>query len=147
MNIRKYVRILLFASALAVTAVPAVLAQQALVICNSSVPHDRLSSSDIQQIFLGRKTRWADDQKISFVLIKEGEIHAEFLKTYLSRTPSQYQAFWRKMVFTGQSGLPTSFNTPEEVIKYVAGTPGAIGYVPAGLSHDKVKVVATIPAN
>ncbi|MEZ4528297.1 MAG: substrate-binding domain-containing protein [Desulfobacterales bacterium] len=147
MNSKKYGQMLLLACALMLMAVPSISGQQALVICNSSVPHDSLSSSDIQQIFLGRKTRWSDNQKISFVLIKEGDVHAEFLKTYLSRTPSQYQAFWRKMVFTGQSGLPTSFNTPEEVIKYVAGTPGAIGYVPAGLPHDKVKVVATIPAN
>lgn len=147
MNSKKYGQMLLFACALVLMAIPANSGQPALVICNSSVPHDSLSSGDIQQIFLGRKTRWADDQKISFVLLKEGEIHAEFLKTYLSRTPSQYQAFWRKMVFTGQSGLPPSFSTPEEVLNYVAGTPGAIGYVPAGLSHKGVKVVAAVPAN
>ncbi|MGE0083735.1 MAG: substrate-binding domain-containing protein [Desulfococcaceae bacterium] len=147
MNIKKYGQMLLLACALLLMTVSAVPAQQAVVICNKTVPHDSLGSSDIQQIFLGRKTRWSDNQKISFVIMKDGEAHTEFLRSYVSKTPSQYQAFWRKMVFTGQSGLPLSFSAPEEIINYVAATPGAIGYVPAGLPHDRVKVVATVPAN
>ncbi|MGE0083733.1 MAG: hypothetical protein AB7S75_04870 [Desulfococcaceae bacterium] len=147
MTNKKYGQILLLACVLVLMAIPVISGQQTLVICNSSVPHDSLGSGDIQQIFLGRKTRWSDNQKISFVIMKEGEAHTEFLRSYVSKTPSQYQAFWRKMVFTGQSGLPLSFSAPEEIINYVAATPGAIGYVPAGLPHDRVKVVAAVPAN
>ena len=146
-HIKNIIRPLILASIMLSVMATAVPAQQALVICNKTVPHDSLSSSDIQQIFLGRKTRWADDQKVSFVIMKDGEVHTEFLRSYVSKTPSQYQAFWRKMIFTGQAGLPLTFNTPEEVLAYISGTPGAIGYVPATLPHDGVKVVATIPAN
>lgn len=140
------VRVLAFVIILVSMTAPAVPAQQALVICNKGVPQDTLSANDIQQIFLGRKTLWPDNRNIHFVVMKEGETHAEFLKDYVTKTPSQYQVFWKKMIFTGQAKAPVTVDTPEEVLTYVANTPGAIGYVPSGLGHDQVKVIS-VPAN
>jgi hypothetical protein len=73
--------------------------------------------------------------------MKSGDIHNEFLKKMLDKTPSQYEAFWKKLIFSGQGKAPVSFNTPEEILSYVAATPGAISYVPPNLSHENIKVV------
>lgn len=122
-------------------------AQEAFVIGNQTISQDTLSPNDIEQIFLGRKTRWSDDQDIRFVVLKGGDVHERFVKSYLSKTPSQFQAFWKMKIFTGQGKAPLSFDKPEDILAYVSSTPGAIGYIPANLPHDNVKVVATLSAN
>lgn len=129
-----------FMAASAVSARPDV-----VLICNKTVAQDNLETRDIQQIYLGRKTRWSDNQKIQFVTMKEGSAHSEFLSDYISKTPSQYSVFWKKMIFTGQGKPPLAFDTPEEVVEYVSQTPGAIGYVPAGIPIGEVKVVDVGP--
>jgi hypothetical protein len=73
--------------------------------------------------------------------MKSGDVHNEFLKKIADKTPSQYEAFWKKLIFSGQGKAPVSFNTPEEILSYVAATPGAISYVPPNLSQENVKVV------
>jgi ABC-type phosphate transport system substrate-binding protein len=122
-------------------------AQQGFVIGNKGIPQDTLSPNDAEQIFLGRKTRWSDNQAIHFVVMKGGDVHEKFVKSFLSKTPSQFQAFWKMRIFTGQGRAPLSFDKPEDILDYVSSTPGAIGYIPASLPRENVKVVATLPAN
>jgi hypothetical protein len=74
--------------------------------------------------------------------MKSGDVHNEFLKKIADKTPSQYEAFWKKLIFSGQGKAPVSFNTPEEILSYVAATPGAISYVPPNLSRENVKVIS-----
>jgi hypothetical protein len=45
-------------------------------------------------------------------------------------------------VFTGKGSMPKSFASDAEILKYVAKTPGAIGYVSAGADAAGVKKIA-----
>jgi ABC-type phosphate transport system substrate-binding protein len=130
-----------------ILSVPAAAAQEGFVIGHQAISQDNLSPNDVEQIFLGRKTRWSDNQDIHFVVMKGGDVHEKFVKSYLSKTPSQFQAFWKMRIFTGQGRAPLSFDKPEDILDYVSSTPGAIGYIPASLPRENVKVVATLPAN
>ncbi len=136
-----YAKSLFFIAFIIFISADAVSAEDILIICNKNVSQDVMSRDEVQQIFLGRKTRWTDDQKISFAVMKSGDIHQEFLKKMLDKTPSQYEAFWKKLIFSGQGKAPVSFNTPEEILSYVAATPGAVSYVPPNLSYETIKVV------
>jgi len=117
------------------------LAEDSVVICNKSVADNELSKKDMEDIFLGKKTRWSDNQKITFVILKGGEAHISFLSRYVDKTESQFIMYWKKMVFTGEGRLPKAFDTPEELLKYVSETSGAIGYVPANAASDRVKTL------
>lgn len=99
-----------------------------LIIGSKNIPESSLSKTDVQNIFLGKKTK-VDSTKISFVILKEGDIHEGFLKEYLSRTPSQYDKYWKKMIFTGQGKAPKVFKTEEELVEYIKTTEGVIGYI------------------
>jgi len=116
-------------------------ASDVVLIANNGVPRTEIGADTIEQIFLGRKTRWSDGGKISFVILDGGETHEAFLKTYINKTESQYTIFWKKMVFTGKGRFPTAFQTPREVRAYVAVTPGAIGYVPPEIADSSVKTL------
>jgi len=120
----------------------AALAEESVVICHKSVPDSGLSKKEVEDIFFGKKTRWSDDQKISFVILKSGEAHVSFLSRYVDKTESQFTMYWKKMVFTGEGRLPKAFDTPEDLLRYVSETSGAVGYVPSNAASDRVKTLS-----
>jgi ABC-type phosphate transport system substrate-binding protein len=99
-----------------------------VIIGNKNIPESSLSKVDIQNIFLGKKTRLASI-KITFGILKESPVHESFLQEYLSRTPAQYEQYWKKLIFTGQGKAPKVFETEEALVEYVKNTAGAIGYI------------------
>jgi ABC-type phosphate transport system substrate-binding protein len=96
---------------------------------------------EIREIFLGRKTRWNSGEGITFVVLKNGGVHTEFMRRIVQKTPLQFQTYWRKMVFTGKGRAPESFESPEEMAQFVAATPGAIGYVPSSAPVDGARKI------
>lgn len=116
-----------------------VLGEETVIIVNKSVTDSTLTRDDVEKIFLGRKTRWDDDQSIHFVILEKVGVHGDFLKTYIGKTESQYSMFWKKMVFTGKGSMPKSFKTVEEIMEYVAATPGSISFIPAASLNDTIK--------
>ncbi len=104
---------------------------EAVIIGNKNIPKSSLSKTDIQNIFLGKKTK-LDNTKITFVILKSGDVHKSFLKEYLSRTPAQYKKYWKKIVFTGKGKAPKTCKTEEDLIEYVKNTKKAIGYIGSG---------------
>lgn len=115
-----------------------------LLIANKDVPVSSLSGNDIKSVFLGKKTRWENEQKIHFVISDIDDVHHKFLQTYIKRTPAQYSRYWKKLVFTGKGRKPKSFKTDQGVVGYVARTSGAIGYVSADAVTEDVKVLGVM---
>ena len=105
-------------------------AQQAeiVIIGNKNLPESALSKVDIQNIFLGKKAT-VGSTTITFVILKSGEVHEKFLQAYLARTSSQYEQYWKKMIFSGQGRMPKVFDTEAALLDYVKTTDGAIGYI------------------
>ncbi len=116
-------------------------AQDVVIIANSNAPAGSLTSDDIKNIFLAKKTQWDDGAKINFVTLKAGQTHTDFLKNYLGKSSSQFQRYFRTLVFTGKGKVPQSFDSEEGIVGYVAGTDGAIGYVSSGTDTGSAKVI------
>lgn len=113
-----------------------------MIIANKDVPVSTLSKNEIRSIFLGEKVKWSNNQKIIFVILKS-DVHNAFLKEYVGNTASQYRNYWRKMVFTGKSKSPKSFNNMDKLIRYIANTSGAIGYIPSqAYQEERVKTIS-----
>ena len=119
-------------------------AADVVIVCNKNVPEDSLSKGEVKNIFLGKKTRWRNDEKIIFVISEASEAHKTFLKEYIGKNAFQYANYWKKQVFTGKGKPPKSFGTEESLLDYVSDTEGAIGYLPSEAPGNTVK---TIPIN
>lgn len=113
-----------------------------LIITNKNMPETSISREDVKDIFIGKKTNWANDEAITFVILEDGQTHQLFLQNYVKRTPAQYSRFWKKQIFTGKGRKPKSFKTEEALIDYVADTDGAIGYISTESASSKVKVMS-----
>ncbi len=126
---------------LAAGAVPQAGAADIIIIANAQTPDQALTPDAVRAIFLGDRTRWSNESKIVLVTLKDGDAHQEFLRDNVGKTPSQFLTYWKNIMFTGKGKLPQSFASEDELLKYVASTEGAIGYLSARPSEASVKII------
>lgn len=119
--------------AMLMTAMPA-LADVAVIVSKSNAAS--LSQQDVSQIYLGKN-------KALTPLLSDGGAADEFVEKALSRSPSQYKAYWAKLAFTG-GGRPPASHSAAEVISKVAGSADLIGVVDAAAVTPDVKVLLTL---
>lgn len=117
------------------------LADEVKVIVNSTVRADSISAAELRRIFLEENNSLSDGTHVEPVIEKNGEVHKAFLKQYLNRSDDDLQTYYRALVFSGRGSMPKELGSDAEVITYIARTKGAIGYVGAETSTDRVKVL------
>ena len=100
-----------------------------VLIASDEVSDDSLSKSEVKDMFLGKKNKWNSDQVVVLSVLRGGNVHEEFCQEYTGKTASQFDAYWKSLVFTGRASMPRSFKSEEDLVKYVSITKGAIGYV------------------
>lgn len=132
----------IFASALVVamftTGTPHVHAEP-IVIVNPSVAGE-LDDEQVAKLFLGQSKTIAGSEA-SPVDQKEGPIREEFGNKVLKKNPAQLKALWARQIFTGGAKPPKELENDDAVVKFVASTPGAIGYVDSATKPAGVKVL------
>nr|WP_320017154.1 substrate-binding domain-containing protein [uncultured Desulfobacter sp.] len=112
------------------------------VITSSSTPVDSIDQADVKKIFLGKTKSWPDGNPVEFVVLKSGDVHKNFLKSYVKKSASQFKTYWKKQVFTGKGKNPTSFGSENELLAYVTGKTGVIGYVSAETDTPGAKILS-----
>lgn len=110
-------------------------------ICNRDVFHNSLSKSDIQKIFLGKKTTWDDRKDLIVFTMKPSELHSVFLREYIGRSQQQYKNYWKQLLFIGKGTPPRSFKSEAGIIEKVKNTSGAIAYVSKNADISSVKKI------
>ena len=110
------------------------------IIANPDTELTSLEKKEIRDIFTGKRTRWNGSGKITIAILENLDVHKEFLLEFVRKTPSQFRNYWRRKVFTGEGKLPKSFGSEAELIDFVAGTKGAVGYI-SSPAKKPVKVI------
>ncbi len=117
------------------------LAADVTIIANNSVGDASLSKDRIKDIYTGKQSKWSDGSKIHMSAQKKNDTHKVFTKGFVGKSPSQFRMFWKKQVFTGKGKAPKAFKSDADIMKYVAETEGAIGYVSSGVAVNGVKTI------
>jgi hypothetical protein len=112
------------------------------VVANPSVHAAAVSTDDLKSVFLGTKKSLPDGSNVEPVLAESGAAHDAFLKEVLGKSDQALRNYFKTLVFTGKGSMPKSFASDAEILKYVAKTPGAIGYVSASADAAGVKKIA-----
>jgi ABC-type phosphate transport system substrate-binding protein len=130
---------LLLALALACGATSAVRAEPVLVVnaANAATLDDEAAA----KIFLRQVKTFPDGSPASPVNQKEGGTTEAFRSQVLKKNAAQFKAYWAQQVFTGGAKPPPEVDGDEAVLKYVAETPGGIGYVDGGKARAGVRVI------
>jgi ABC-type phosphate transport system substrate-binding protein len=113
---------LLFVASTIVSAAPA-------LIVNKSAAAEKLDAATVKAIFLGKKVTWDSAGRVTVVVLKGGSVAEEFLKAAVDLPLSAFNNHWRRLAMTGGGTSPKSFEKEEELRRFVADTPGAIGFL------------------
>ncbi len=120
------------------------------LICNADLPVTALDKATVEKVFLGKSSKVGDggkQKKVTLAIQKSGAVHDAFVKYFVNKTASQFETYWKKLVFSGKATMPKSFKTDKELVAFIAKTSGAIGYIHVDSSKnteimtDKVKLI------
>ena len=126
----RFVKIL-FLTIILATALP-VHAGPIVIIANNDVNSPSISAQELQDIFLGNTDSFQDGAHVVPVTLADGAPAHITLLVLLGKNSSSFRARWRRLVFEGKFSMPRTFPSEDALIKYVASTPGAVGYISSG---------------
>src|SRR4051812_48503398 len=101
-----------------------------VVIVNNANDSTRLDRKMVADIFLKKQTHWKNDQAIQPVdQNKTSSVRQRFSEDALGRSVAAVRTYWNQLVFSGRGVPPPELASDRDVVRYVAGHEGAIGYV------------------
>jgi len=109
--------------------VPAVPAPLIAVVVSATSPATRLGLPELALIYRRKQLFWPDGTKINPVnLPVTNALRRTFSDVVLDASPDDLEAYWNDMYFHGIAP-PYVLASDEAVLRFVAQTQGAVGYV------------------
>lgn len=120
------------------------LGSQLAVIVNPSVTTDSLDQRQLRDYYTGDLKFWEDGAPVVLFDLKPRlEIKRAFYD-YLGKSSSRIKSIWLKRKLSGEGDPPDALESEAEVVKKVARTPGALGFVSLPEVTDSVKTILVI---
>lgn len=117
---------------------------QIAVVANKSINVNQLKKSQLIDIYTGEIRTWSSGDPIFvFDLKTEDETREDFYKL-IGRSSSRMKSIWMKKLLSGEGEPPKEFSSQESLIKKIATTKGAIGFVSIEKVTNDVKVIKII---
>lgn len=112
------------------------------VIVSAQNPNISLDKTDIEQIFLGKKSTFPNgDKAVPVDQAENSAVRDEFNQKALGKNASQLKAYWSRLIFTGKGTPPKESGNDADVIALVAQNPNLVGYVDSSAVDSSVKVM------
>jgi ABC-type phosphate transport system substrate-binding protein len=126
---------------LAIAALPVTAADWVLV-ANPKAGIARLSQDEVADIFLGRYRRLASGVTAEPIdQPADSALRARFYRNLVDKNPAEINAYWARLVFSGNTHPPRVVANSDEALQWVARRPGALGYVERSKVDARVMVV------
>lgn len=97
------------------------------------IAHPAMAKTDratLQRLYTGRIVSIGEQAAQPLNLAPGDPVRQQFLDAVLGQTEEQYVGYWLVRRYVGKGAPPREFGSVEELLKHVATTPGAVGYVP-----------------
>lgn len=104
-------------------------AQDVVVFAHEGMP--KSDSVSLQRLYTGRSVSLSQRAARPLNLAAGHPVRREFLEKVLARDEADYTGYWLVRRYVGKGAPPQEFADVDELIRFVATTPGAVGYAPA----------------
>jgi ABC-type phosphate transport system substrate-binding protein len=129
-------------AALALSLGAGVAAAEVVVVVSATNATSALGKEQIVDIFLGKASSFPDGTQAVPIDQAEGTAaRDEFYLRFAGKAPAQLKAHWSKIIFTGRGHPPREAASSAEVKKFVAASPGAIGYIDQDMVDGSIRVL------
>lgn len=117
---------------------------QVAVIANKSVPADQIKKSELLDFYTLDIKAWSNGVPVVlFDLQVKTDVRDNFYD-FIGRSSSRMKSIWMKKLLSGDGDPPKPIENEEDLVKKVAETPGAIGYVSSEKATAAVKTLLLI---
>lgn len=138
-------RISTFIVALFLLTASQVLAAEELSVIVNRDNNNTVDVALVKKIYLGSTTRWPLGGTVVVLdLPEDSPATASFAAKVIGKSVLALRDLWAQNVFTGRALPPKVLASDEEVVKMVARSKNAIGYVRSSSADKRVKVVLTV---
>ncbi|WP_242466259.1 hypothetical protein [Chromatium okenii] len=120
-------RLLILIIVLLLIILPAV--ADPLIIGHAGLP--TIDQPTVQRIYTGKVVEIQGIRITPINLAAGHHLRQRFLQLYLQQDEDQYAAYWIVRRYVGKGKPPKDVNSTAEMRRFIAETPGAIGYVDA----------------
>lgn len=117
---------------------------QVAVIAHKAVPFDTLSQTQLFDFYSGEVKSWSNKVRVVVFDLKPAGEAKEAFYQLLGKTPSRMKSIWLKKLLMGEGDPPEALASEEEVLKKVAATPGAIGFIGKAKATSEVKMIVIV---
>jgi ABC-type phosphate transport system substrate-binding protein len=128
---------------ISLSALPALAAEMGLrLVVHPQVKGTQIPRASVAAIFLRQAPRWPDGSPVVPVdQSVKSTVRSIFSSRVLSQSLMDVQIYWQRRMSAGLMPPPVK-TSDEDVIAFVASTPGAIGYVSSAAAvPDSVRVL------
>lgn len=113
-----------------------------VVVVNAKSGVEKLSRAEVTNIFLGRYRRLPSGLPALPIDQPTNEaIKARFYTLLVNKEPAEINAYWARLIFSGKTSPPRQAANAAEVMDWLAGQRGGIGYIERGQADSRVKIV------
>lgn len=120
---------------------------QPFYVIANDIGTSEINQQSLSDIFNAEQTFWSNKRPL--VLVMHSAKSDYLVKTatrYYDGSVKALQRFWLSVVFQGRASAPMYFMTENEVIEYVAETPGAIAIIYDTPGPEELRIKVT-PSN
>lgn len=115
------------------------------VIAGTKPPRVATDRRGLRAVFLKRVVIDEDGKPlVPLNLPPASPLRQAFSRSLLGEPPRRLEQYWNERYFHGVSP-PYVVRSEEAMVRFVAATPGAVGYVMACRVDDRVRVLARLP--
>jgi ABC-type phosphate transport system substrate-binding protein len=97
----------------------------------------------VEDIFMGR-TRYLDDGQ-TVTPVDQSALRADFYLKVTGKPLEQIDAYWARIMFTGQNSPPNLLADDNAVLKTISENPNAIGYIDKKNVNHSVRIIFNFP--
>lgn len=116
-----------------------------VVVVDAKSGVESLTQDQVINIFMGRHRKLPNgvaalpiDQPLA------GGWRAAFYRKLVDKDLADINAYWARLYFSGKTRPPVQASSASEVLSYVLGNPGGVGYLDRTQTDARVKIVLSL---
>jgi hypothetical protein len=109
-----------------------------VLIAHLHAPVNSISRDEAINIYMGRLRRFPTGESVQPV---DGPDKAQFYRLLVNKELPDINAYWARLVFSGRTSPPRTFDQSTAVVDYVSENPDAVGYIQRTELNPNVKVI------
>ena len=120
------------------------IAEHICFIVNNENPKQEIISRDLRKIFLGKKTFWNENARITLLLQEENI--PEFYE-FIDYQKREFEKYWLRRALSGSHSPLKYVQSDYEALRFVGSNKGAISYISKNtdVSAFDVKIIKIVP--